>query len=306
MFLTKYQTVPQSLHVGSFSLFFGLSMWSPPKPSGKVSNKTVLNGHCDTRTIWSPARGWLGLRWTHYLVGQCWQMVDELQREQLWNDEKFLEKHNMGLHRIGYLCARKGFHFWIEKAVNLHPMYRNPHKFSAPKHRQTHFAGMRTRVPTKTTKAHRKISEELSGLTQTFDFDLGYNDNMIHFSPIAAKDGVWFLSRCFGGWQEWIKFLIWPANEFSLFDRNARFRRSDWKDLECNGCKEMEWILVYFHLMRWRDFLRSQVEPVGMCKFNWCSAPNKANQFMLQASAGKSTELQRIGGALEFWRVQEI
>ena len=30
-------------------------------------------------------------------------------------------------------------------------------------------------------KAYRKISEELSGLSQPFDFDLGYNQNMIHF-----------------------------------------------------------------------------------------------------------------------------
>ena len=113
--------------------------------------------------------------------------LTNFKEKQLWNDEKFLEKHNIGLHRIGYLCAfERDFISGLKKAVNLHPMYRNPHKFSGAQiSTKLYFCRDEDEkvAHENVLKAYRKISEELSGLTQPFDFDLGYNDNMIHFQP---------------------------------------------------------------------------------------------------------------------------
>lgn len=113
------------------------------------------------------------------------EWLTEFKEEQSWNDEKFLQEHNIGLHRISYLCAfERDFISALKKAVDLHPMYRNPHKFSG--------AEISTKLyfcrdeddkiaHERVLKAYRKISEALSELDQPFDYDLGYNENNIYF-----------------------------------------------------------------------------------------------------------------------------
>ena len=111
--------------------------------------------------------------------------LTNFKEKQSWNDEKFLQKHNIGLYRIGYLCAfERDFISGLKKAVNLHPMYRNPHKFSGAQiSTKLYFCKDEDEkvAHENVLKAYRKISEELSGLARPFDFDRGYNQNMIHF-----------------------------------------------------------------------------------------------------------------------------
>ena len=182
-------------------------------------------------------------------------------------------------------------------------MYRNPHNFWCPNIDETLFLGMRTRKsPTKCTKAYRKISEELSGLTQPFDFDLGFNDNMIHFQPDCWQrtaydffhDAYWRLCRM----NQISLFILQMSSHSSIEtpDLDALIERT-WSVTEK---QRMAIYVVYFHLMRWRDCLRSHREvTLSVCAQPMLSNSNKANQSCCWGLLlCKSTELQRIAWSL--------
>ena len=134
--------------------------------------------------------------------------LTEFKEKQSWNKEEFLQKHNIGLYRIGYLCAfERDFSSALKKAVNLHPLYRNPHKFSGAQiSTKLYFCRDEDEKITheNVLKAYRKISEELSELIQPFDFDHGFNEIDMDFGQECWQKMAYefFHQAYLGGEQE--------------------------------------------------------------------------------------------------------